>query len=47
MPDTERVPPKKSFKDYEPGFVHVDVKYLPKMKDEDRRNMGSRRFLWI
>ncbi|WP_457572188.1 IS481 family transposase [Desulfovulcanus sp.] len=24
----------KSFKDYEPGFVHVDVKYLPKMPDE-------------
>ena len=37
MPDAEKVPSKKSFKDYEPGFVHVDVKYLPKMKDEDRR----------
>lgn len=24
----------KTFKDYEPGFVHVDVKYLPKMADE-------------
>lgn len=24
----------KSFKDYEPGYLHVDVKYLPKMPDE-------------
>ena len=29
--------PKKSFKDYEPGFIHIDIKYLPKMPDEDRR----------
>ena len=27
----------KTFKDYEPGFVHVDVKYLPQMPDEDER----------
>ncbi|MBK1656590.1 helix-turn-helix domain-containing protein, partial [Allochromatium vinosum] len=27
--------PVKRFKDYEPGFVHVDVKYLPRMPDED------------
>lgn len=27
----------KAFKDYEPGFVHVDVKYLPQMPDEDAR----------
>ncbi|ADC62730.1 IS481 family transposase [Allochromatium vinosum] len=27
--------PIKRFKDYEPGFVHVDVKYLPRMPDED------------
>lgn len=27
----------KNFKDYEPGFVHLDVKYLPKMPDEDSR----------
>jgi len=27
----------KSFKDYKPGFVHVDVKYLPQMADESRR----------
>lgn len=29
--------PKKSFKDYDPGFIHIDIKYLPKMPDEDRR----------
>ena len=27
----------KTFKDYVPGFVHVDVKYLPQMADESRR----------
>ena len=32
---------KKSFKAYEPGFVHVDVKYLPQMPDET-----SRRYLF-
>ena len=26
--------PTKTFKDYEPGFVHVDIKYLPQMPDE-------------
>ena len=26
--------PLKTFKDYEPVFVHVDIKYLPKMPDE-------------
>lgn len=31
-------PSVKTFKDYEPGFVHVDIKYLPQMPDEtDRR----------
>jgi transposase InsO family protein len=29
--------PKKTFKDYEPGFVHIDIKYLPQMPDETRR----------
>ncbi len=24
----------KTFKDYESGYIHVDVKYLPKMPDE-------------
>ena len=29
--------PKKTFKDYVPGFVHVDIKYLPQMPDESHR----------
>jgi hypothetical protein len=32
---------KKTFKDYEPGFVHADIKYLPQMPDET-----SRRYLF-
>jgi transposase InsO family protein len=27
----------KGFKDYVPGFVHVDIKYLPQMPDETSR----------
>jgi transposase InsO family protein len=34
--EPEQSPPK-GFKDYEPGFVHVDVKYLPQMPDQDQR----------
>lgn len=30
-------PKKKTFKDYVPGFVHIDIKYLPRMADEDKR----------
>jgi len=34
--------PKKTFKDYEPGFLHIDIKYLPKMPDEaQRRYLGN------
>ena len=29
--------PSKSFKDYKPGYVHIDIKYLPQMPDESRR----------
>ncbi len=29
--------PLKTFKDYEPGFVHADIKYLPRMPDETGR----------
>lgn len=29
---------KKSFKDYAPGFIHIDIKYLPKMADETSRS---------
>ena len=28
---------KKSFKDYEPGYIHVDIKYLPKLEGQDKR----------
>jgi transposase InsO family protein len=31
-------PPLKTFKDYEPGFIHVDIKYLPQMPDEAARS---------
>jgi transposase InsO family protein/transposase-like protein len=33
---------KKTFKDYEPGFVHIDIKYLPQMPDET-----TRRYLFV
>ncbi len=36
-------PPVKTVKDYAPGFVHVDVKYLPQMPDEDHRRYLVRR----
>jgi len=32
----------KTFKDYEPGFLHIDIKYLPKMPDE-----ADRRYLFV
>ena len=35
LTEVEGKPPlPKTFKDDEPGFVHVDVKYLPQMPDE-------------
>ena len=37
-----KTPVKKHFKDYDPGFVHVDIKYLPKMKDA-----ASRHYLFV
>jgi transposase InsO family protein len=37
------VPPSgKGFKDYEPGFIHVDIKYVPKLEGE-----ASRRYLFV
>jgi hypothetical protein len=33
---------KKTFKDYEPGFLHIDIKYLPQMPDEK-----ARRYLFV
>ena len=35
-------PQHKAFKAYEPGYLHVDVKYLPQMADET-----SRRYLFV
>ena len=35
-PKSEKAP-YKTFKDYEPGYVHIDIKYLPQMPDEDHR----------
>jgi transposase InsO family protein len=34
--------PHKAFKTYEPGFLHVDVKYLPQMADKT-----TRRYLFV
>jgi transposase InsO family protein len=34
--------PTKTFKDYEPGFLHMDIKYLPQMPDE-----SERRYLFV
>ena len=33
---------KQTFKDYVPGFIHVDIKYLPQMRDE-----RARRYLFV
>ena len=33
---------RKTFKDYAPGFVHMDIKYLPQMADE-----RARRYLFV
>ena len=33
----DATPAKKTFKDYEPGFIHIDIKYLPVMPDEKER----------
>lgn len=34
--------PIKTFKDYEPGFLHMDIYYLPQMPDE-----SERRYLFV
>ena len=34
-------PKRSAFKTYEPGYIHIDVKYLPQMADE-----SSRRYLF-
>ena len=33
----EPKPAHGTFKAYEPGYLHIDIKYLPQMADEDRR----------
>jgi hypothetical protein len=33
----EATPTHSSFKAYEPGYLHIDIKYLPQMADKDRR----------
>ena len=38
----EEPPAPKPFKTYDPGFIHVDVKYLPKMADE-----SARKYLYV
>jgi transposase InsO family protein len=38
----EAPPPPKRFKHYDPGFVHVDIKYLPRMPGEEER-----RYLYV
>ena len=35
-------PKYQRFKDYPIGFVHIDIKYLPRMADE-----GKRRYLFV
>jgi len=37
----EARPSHSGFKAYEPGYIHIDVKYLPKMVNE-----SSRRYLF-
>lgn len=37
IPKEEQARPAKTFKHYVPGFVHIDVKYLPQMPDEQQR----------
>jgi transposase InsO family protein len=32
----------RTFKDYEPGYLHIDIKYLPRMPDE-----ATRRYLFV
>ena len=40
--ETDTAARKKGFKEYAPGFIHIDIKYLPRMPDET-----SRRYLFV
>jgi hypothetical protein len=35
--DKEQDKATKAFKAYPPGFIHIDIKYLPQMPDEQHR----------
>lgn len=37
LPPKAPKPGHKPFRAYEPGYLHVNVKYLPQMADEERR----------
>ena len=43
--------PHQAFKSYEPGYLHMDIKYLPQMPDERRRRYLfvaiDRATLWV
>ncbi len=39
--ETDKPVTKKSFKDYEPGFLHMYIKYLPQMPAETERRYQS------
>jgi transposase InsO family protein len=46
LPPSERTrKPHGTFKDYEVGFVHMDVKHLPKLQDRDR--VMRKRYLYV
>ena len=42
LQEPEKAVEKKTFKNYEPGFLHIDIKYLPQMPDE-----ATRRYLFV
>jgi transposase InsO family protein len=46
LPPAQRTrKPHGSFRDYEVGFIHVDVKHLPKLQDRDR--VLRKRYLYV
>ena len=46
LPPAERTrKPHGSFRDYEVGFIHMDVKHLPKLQDRDR--VLRKRYLYV
>lgn len=46
LPPSEKArKPHGSFKDYDVGFVHVDVKHLPKLRDRD--GSTRKRYLYV